>query len=98
MSAAVVVTLTPDHPVVRAAAAAMTDELSSVNRDIWPFVADEFAYMLCDFTRPATRDYWVRWLSTPKNHPDRLMWGLAEKYRERPEALSRAVVDALETK
>lgn len=88
-------TLDPAHPVVRAAAAAMTDELSAVNLDLWPYVADEFARMLCDFTRAATRDFWTRWLSTPTNHPDRLMWGLAASYRDNPEALSRAVVDAL---
>lgn len=124
------VTLTPDHPVVRAAAEEMARDFYATWPDGYTInmsaIPETFARMICDFTRPATRDYWVRWggardgeerarhfraiasTQTPPRgfeadpngeararHLATLRWN---DLRDNPEALSRAVVDALETK
>lgn len=101
----------PDRPVVRAMAEEMAMEVrcAANGRAIGLLNVDAFATLLTDFTRPATRDVWIRWGrkfaldAVLSGDPDRILrdgpsvvrWG--EHLRDNSEALEAAVSAALET-
>lgn len=49
-----------NHPRVQKAAEGVINELSSINRDGWSYAVEEMCFLLCDLTRPDSRDWWVR--------------------------------------
>lgn len=111
----------PDHPVVRAMAEEMATEWCNAYDVSWAgtefppkrpmstAMRVMFVALLTDFTRPATRDAWIRWGrkfaldAVLSGDPDRILrdgpsvarWG--EHLRDNPAALEAAVSAALET-
>ena len=91
-----------DHPIVRAAAEEMARDLqrewTTEHGDFMACLAtlaDPFAVLLCNLSRPASRDWWVRWGSRLSVEPVNAAARRWHALRDDPDALAAAILAAL---